>query len=127
MPKKEKERPNTGVRSSFSPIRMIVGQKDPVKLAVEVANKDDHAKVYSVSVKLPFSFGFDKVGLMRENRKRVGYVNANSRVDVSFPIYGRYGLKPGLYDIDVLVRHHESDRYDKTVDEIPHTTQLRVE
>ena len=43
------------VRTSFTPIRMIAGQKDPVALAVEVTNKSERTKSYSVSVKVPFA------------------------------------------------------------------------
>ncbi len=59
------------VRTSFTPIRMVAGQKDSVALGIQVTNKGDMVHNYSVSVKVPFAFGFDKSGLMREHRIRI--------------------------------------------------------
>lgn len=117
----------TYVRTSFTPIRMIAGQKDPIALAVEVRNKSTKTKSYSITVKVPFVFGFDKTGLMREHRIRIKNVNPNQAKEAIFSIYGKYGLKPGFYDFDVVVREHDDVRFDKIIDQQQFTVKLRVE
>ena len=114
------------VRTSFTPIRMIAGQKEPVALAVEVRNKSNRTKNYSVSVKVPFVFGFDKSGLMREHRIRIKSVNPARAKEAVFNIYGKFNITPGFYDFDVIVREHD-ERFDKVVDQQHFNAKLRVE
>ena len=114
------------VRTSFTPIRMIAGQKEPVALAVEVRNKSNRTKSYSVAVKVPFAFGFDRSGLMREHRIRIKDVNPERAKEAVFSIYGKFNIKPGFYDFDVIVREHD-ERFDKVVDQQHFEAKLRVE
>ncbi len=115
------------VRTSFTPIRMIVGQKDPVSLAIEVRNKGNKTKNYSVSVKVPFVFGFDKSGLMREHRIRIKSIDPSKAKEAVFSIYGKYGLKTGFYNFEVIIREHDEARFDKITDQQIFTAKLRVE
>jgi len=98
---------NMYIRTNFVPLRMIVGQKDPVNLHIAVTNKTDEARGYSITVKAPSKFGFDRSGLMGERRIRVGYVSSQETKTAVFNIYGKHGLKSGLYDLDVTIREHD--------------------
>ncbi|MCK4327216.1 MAG: hypothetical protein KAW41_01940 [Candidatus Diapherotrites archaeon] len=114
------------VRTSFLPIRMIVGQKEPVSLGVEVRNRGRQTKSYSVSVKVPFAFGFDRSGLMREHRIRIKNVDPTKKKEAKFSIYGKFNITPGFYDFDVIVREHD-ERFDKITDQQHFPARLRVE
>ena len=114
------------VRTSFLPIRMIAGQKEPVSLSVEVRNRANRTKNYSVSVKVPFAFGFDRSGLMREHRVRIKSIDPQKKKEAMFSIYGKYNIKPGFYAFDVVVREHD-ERFDKVTDLQHFPTKLRVE
>lgn len=114
------------VRTSFTPIRMIAGQKDPVALGVQVRNKGARTKNYSVTVKVPFAFGFDKAGLMRDHRVRIKSVNPNQAKEAMFTIFGKFNVTPGFYDFDVVVREHD-ERFDKITDQQHYDAKLRVE
>ena len=105
---------------------MIAGQKDPVSLGVEVRNRGRQTKNYSVSVKVPFAFGFDRSGLMREHRIRIKNIDPAKKKEALFSIYGKYGVKPGFYDFDVIVREHD-ERFDRVTDMQHFPTKLRVE
>ncbi|MFC2175276.1 hypothetical protein ACFLQ2_05460 [archaeon] len=114
------------VRTSFLPIRMIAGQKDPVSLGVEVRNRGKATRSYSVSVKVPFAFGFDRSGLMRDHRIRIKNVDPTKKKEALFSIFSKFNVKPGFYDFDVIVREHD-ERFDKVTDQQHCTTRLRVE
>ena len=118
---------NLRVRTSFTPLRMLLWQPNPVHLDVEVLNKTKEAKNYSITVKLPMALGFDKAGLVKEHRIRIGKVEPFKAKDASFDIYCKFNTRPGSYDIDVVVREHEPDRFDKTLSKETTTATLRVE
>ncbi len=113
------------ISTRFNPIRMIAGQREPVILDVVVRNKTEKIQLVSVLVKVPFSLGFDKVGLMRESRKRVGYVSPGNEKVVPFQIYCKPNIKEGNHPIDIAVSTH-SERYDITEREYGNVTELRV-
>ncbi len=115
------------VRTNFNPLRMMVGQKKPVQLNVEIKNKTSGTKSYSVLTKVPSFFGFDRSGLIRNKRKRAKRVKGKGKRKVTFDIYGKPGLSKGLYSIDIVVREHEKDRLDKTNEKVEHSETLRVE
>lgn len=117
--------PDTRVRTSFIPIRMVSGQKEPVALHVEITNKSNEPRGYSVSVKVPSKFGFDRACLMGEKRVRIGLVNPNETKTAIFNIYGKFNVPPGLYDLDVVVRAH-AERFDKVVAQDQVVATLRV-
>ncbi len=113
------------VKTYFSPIRMVAGQKDPVILEVAIKNSTQESQLVTVIVKMPFSLGFDRVGLMREKLKRIGYVKAGAEKTVPVQIYGKPMIREGEYPVDVRVIYHP-ERYDKTENEVRQTTTLRV-
>ncbi len=114
------------VRTSFTPIRMILGQKKPIALSVEVRNKGERVKNYTVSVRVPTKFGFDTSGLVSTHRMRIKNVKHGEAKDAVFTVFGKFGLTPGSYDFDILVREH-GERFDQTLDQASVVTSLRVE
>ena len=95
-------------------------------MAVEVTNKGKITRNYSVSLKVPFAFGFDRAGLMREKRIRIKNIAPMKSKDAVFPIFGKFNLTAGFYDFDVIVREHD-ERFDKVTDQQKFDTKLRVE
>jgi len=114
------------VRTSFNPIRMMAGQKEPVHLTVEIKNKDDKIRNYSLTVKSPTLFGFDEGRVFKENRARVPDVEPGKAKDVIFTIFAKTAVKPGFYNFDIVVREHD-ERFDRKLGEQRLTTKLRVE
>lgn len=114
-----------GVRTSFMPIRMVAGQKEPVALHVEVRNRTGTSKNYSVSLKVPFVFGFDMPGLMREKRIRMKTVHPKESKDAIFKVYAKAHIEPGIYKFGVTVREHD-ERFDKELSMERYDSELRV-
>lgn len=114
------------IRTNFVPLRMIVGQKEPVNLHVAVTNKTDAPRAYSVNVKAPSKFGFDKAGLMGDKRIRIGFVGPSETKTAIFSVYGKFNTPSGLYDMDVVIREHDQ-RFDKVVSVERAVATLRVE
>ena len=83
----------------FNVIRALVGQKEPVILEAVVRNDGGETVLASVLVKLPFDLGFDRTGLMREDRRRVGYIGAGATKVVPFRIYPKSTAAAGTYPI----------------------------
>ena len=113
------------VSTNFSPIRLIEGQTDPIILNIYLRNNDEESKLASLTVKIPFSLGFDKVGLSRENRKRIGYIKPESEKVIPVMLYPKHSIKEGMHPIEIKIREH-LDRYDKTEKEYSIKTELRV-
>jgi len=115
------------VRTSFTPIRMISGQKDPVALGVQVTNRSDAKKSYTVIVKAPMAFGFDRSGLLREHRARIKNVDMGKGKEAVFSVYGKFNLQKGFYAFDVTVLEHKDERFDKPMATEQSKANLRVE
>lgn len=113
------------ISSSFSPIRVVAGQKDPVILNIKIKNQYLGSKLASVLIKAPFSLGFDKVGLYRETRRRVGHIKEGSEKVIPIQVFPKTNIQEGTYNVDVKVYAHP-DRYDKVEKEYIHSTSLRV-
>jgi hypothetical protein len=113
------------ITTSFSPIRMIAGQKDAVMLHVFIKNLAENSKMASVYLKIPYSLGFDKVGLVRDTRKRIGTIKAGTEKDIIIPIYGKPTIVEGEYPISIKVEMH-GERFDKKEQEYSAETKLRV-
>jgi len=113
------------LNSYFDTIRAVAGQREPLILEIEVRNDGTEAKLISLLVKIPFDLGFDSIGLMRETRRRIGYIKAGEEKKVPLPIYCKPNIKEGAYPIQIKAIVHP-DKYDKTSEEIVHKAQLRV-
>ena len=113
------------LKTRFNALRLVSGQKEPMLLEVTVNNPETVQRLVSITVKAPFALGFDKIGLMREQRKRVGYVKENSKQTVEFPIYGKPGISEGTYELKITAMVHP-DRYDKEGQTVTTTANMRV-
>lgn len=109
----------------FTPIRMISGQREPVNLNIYLINKFSEPVLVSVIAKVPASFGFDKAIIVSEKRERIGLIEPGEEKIVNFPIYGKFGTRPGKYPVQVRILIH-GERYDKIRDEYKFSTELKV-
>lgn len=113
------------ITTSFSPIRMIAGQKEPVILNVYVKNNSETSKMATVFVKIPYSLGFDKIGLERDLRRRIANIKSGAEKTVPILIYGKSTISEGEYPVSIKVYMH-SERYDKSENDYSLETKLRV-
>lgn len=113
------------ISSGFNPMRVVTGQKEPVILEIKIKNRSDESKLASLVVKAPFSLGFDRVGLFRETRRRIGYIKGGMEKIVPIQIFPKPNIQEGEYKINIKVMSH-ADRYDKLEDMYEHSTTLRV-
>ncbi|MBN3037328.1 MAG: hypothetical protein JW834_02690 [Candidatus Diapherotrites archaeon] len=113
------------VRTSFTPIRMMAAENQPVVMHVEVRNKSAINKNYSVTLKLPSELGFDAAFVMKEKRVRIANVEPNRAKDAVFTVFGKRRIQPGMYDMSVVVREHD-ERFDKSQKKEECKATLRV-
>ncbi len=111
------------ITTNFSPIRLIEGQTDPIILNIYLRNDEEESKLVSLMVKIPFYLGFDKAGLSRENRKRIGYVKPETEKAIPVMLYPKHSINEGLYPIEIKIREH-LDRYDITEKEYSVKTEV---
>jgi len=114
------------ITTSFLPIRMVAGQKEPVVLNIYIKNDSEETKLVSVITKIPFSIGFNKVGLKREAVKRIGFIKPGVEKTIPIVLYGKHSIQPGEYKIEIRVIEHADERYDKTKNIYSTYTNLRV-
>ena len=113
------------ITTSFSPIRLVAGNTEPVFLNVTVKNETEISRTATVFIKIPYSLGFDKIGLNRDARHRIAAIKPGAEKVIPIRIYGKTTIKPGEYPIGIKVQMH-SDRYDKVEGEVSAETTLRV-
>ena len=113
------------ISSGLSPIRLIEKQETPVVITICLKNETDKSKLVSLIVKIPFSLGFNKIGLERETRRRIGFIKAGEEKTVPIMIYPKSTIIEGIYPIDARIKIHE-ERYDKVEKEYNLRTELRV-
>lgn len=114
------------VTARFNTLRAVVGQKEPVILEVVFKNTEPNSVLASISVKVPFALGFDRAGLMRECRKRIGYVKSGDEKTIPLPLYVKSTSGEGSYPIQVTAQVHDNDKYDKVRAEYGYDTSLRI-
>ncbi len=113
------------VKTRFTPIRIIIGQKEPVNLDVIVKNPGDEEVLSTVIVRVPPGLGLDPSCISREKRQRLDYVPAEGEKTASFRIYPKFNVTPGEYTVSVTLLTHPG-RYDKVSMEKEYRTILRV-
>lgn len=113
------------ITTSFSPIRVVRGDKSPVVLEIKIRNDYPNSKLASVMVKAPFSLGFDSVGLFRETRRRIGYLKSGMEKTIPIQLFPKTNIGEGNYNIDIKVYSHR-ERYDKNEKEFNLNASLRV-
>lgn len=111
--------------AAFNAVRAVVGQKEPIVLNITLRNNEETALLTSVIVKIPFALGFDKAGLMRETRRRLGLIKVGGDKTVPIPIYVRSTTKEGTYPVEIKAITH-LEHYDKNDKEYAYSTTLRV-
>ncbi len=111
--------------SSLSPLRIVEGDEKPVVMTIYIRNKFDESKIVSLIVSVPFSLGFNKMGLERSTRRRLGFIKPGEEKAVPIMIYPKKTIKKGVYDIETKIMTHEKD-YSKADKEYLLKTELRV-
>ena len=79
----------------------------------------------TVSMKIPFSLGFNRTGLTRDSRRRVANIKPGAEKVIPIPLYGKKTIAEGEYPVTIKVYMH-SDRYDKSESDYSLETKLRV-
>ena len=113
------------ISSSLSPMRLIEKQETPMVMTLNIKNNFEDSKVVSLIVKIPFSLGFNKMGLERETRRRIGFIKSGEEKNISIMIYPKSTIIEGIYPVDTRIKIHE-ERYDKVEKEYNLRTELRV-
>ncbi|MEM3737988.1 MAG: hypothetical protein QXQ88_01395 [archaeon] len=114
------------MKAGFDVLRLVSGQKDPANLEIELENNDDISQMVSVAVRIPFSFGFDLVGLEREKIIKVGEIQPKEVKRIVVPIFPKPSVRPGEYEFVTKMRVHPGGRWDKVAYEEQLKTFLRV-
>ena len=114
------------IRTSWTPLRMMRGQKEPTYLNVEVKNTSEEPKNYSLILSAPYPLGFDTTAITRERREKIAAVKPNETRKVPFTVFSRANVEQGQHTLELLVKEHEA-KFDRVIDESMSTVQLRVE
>lgn len=114
------------IKLRLTPIRLILGQKQPLIVDAIIKNSGAESRVVSVKVKLPQMLGFDGSCLVKEERKRVGFLKAGTEKTIPFKVYSSPIIREGVYSIIGQVTEHENERYDKVQNVVEAVTELRV-
>lgn len=110
---------------NLSPLRLIEGRETPAVLTINIKNNFEDSKIVSLIVKVPFSLGFNKIGLEREARRRIGFLKPGAAKSIPIMIYPKKTIKQGIYKIETKILIHK-DNYTKVEKEYLLETEIRV-
>ena len=113
------------ITSSLSPLRLIEGRETPAVLTINIKNNFDESKIVSLIVKVPFSLGFNRIGLERETRRRIGFLKPGAEKSIPIMIYPKKTIKEGIYKIETKILIHK-ENYTKVEKGYLLETEVRV-
>ncbi|RLG22014.1 hypothetical protein DRN74_01215 [Candidatus Micrarchaeota archaeon] len=110
----------------LKPIRIIIKQRQPAILDICIKNAGELSALVSLKAKLSQQLSFDRGGLIREERRRIGYIKPGMEKHVPLNVFARPTAEEGFGEIMVAAFEHEDDRYDKVKETVSAKTELRL-
>jgi hypothetical protein len=100
------------IRTELSPLRMVLKNKQPVELMVQIRNDSDKPRLTSFDIVLGNHFGFEKQGRTNAKSKHLGELAPGERIIAYFTIYPKMSVESGEHTILLsAIEHYTSYQY----------------
>jgi len=100
------------IRTELSPLRMVLKNKDPVELMVQITNDADKTRLISFDIILGNHLAFEKQGRTNAKTTHLGEVAPGKRIITYFSIYPKISIEKGEQPIFIsAIEHYTSYQY----------------
>ncbi len=100
------------LRTELSPLRLVLKNREPVELMVQIRNNSDKARLTSFDIVLGNHLAFDKQGRVNAQTKHLGELNPGEKIIHYFKIYPRMSIEKGEQIILLsAIEHYNSYQY----------------
>ena len=100
------------IRTELSPLRMILKNKEPVELMVQIRNDSDKTRLISFDLVLGNNLTFEKQGRTNAKTKHLGEMAPGEKVVEYFSIYPNPHIEKGEHIILLsAIEHYNSYQY----------------
>ena len=100
------------IRTELSPLRMVLKNKDPVELMVQITNDTDKARLISFDIVLGNHLAFEKQGRTNAKTTHLGELAPGKRVMQYFSIFPKISVEQGEQPIFIsAIEHYNSYQY----------------
>lgn len=97
------------INTHFHPFRLVMRNKEPVQLGIELVNKENDIKKLTLEVSLTRQLAFDKSGLKNFAVERIDALEPNQSKQYYFDLYPKQLTQAGEQDIVINVTEHHHD------------------
>ena len=100
------------VKTELSPLRLILKNKEPVELMVQIRNDTDKPRLISFDIVLGNQLAFEKQGRTNAQTKHLGELAPGKRIIQYFSIYPKTTIERGEQTIILsAIEHYNSYQY----------------
>ena len=100
------------IRTELSPLRMVLKNKEPVELMVQITNDSDKPRLISFDIILGNHLAFEKQGRTNAKTTHLGEMKPGKRVMQYFSIFPKISVEKGEQPIFIsVVEHYNSYQY----------------
>ena len=100
---------NISITGRFTPLRMILARREPVRLAVYIKNNGEEEKKLTVKTILSPQLAFTKGGFKNAELKRIDSIKPGEEKTFYFELHPKAGTREGEHDIRIRVQEHYSN------------------
>jgi len=100
------------IRTELNPLRLILKNKGPVELMIQIKNDSDKPRLTSFDLVLGNHLAFEKQGRTNAKTKQLGELAPEEKVVQYFSIYPKIGIETGEHIILLsAIEHYNSYQY----------------
>jgi len=100
------------IRTELNPLRLVLKNKEPVELMVQITNDSDKPRLISFDIVLGNHLAFEKQGRTNAKSKHLGELAPGQRIITYFSIYPKISIETGENIILLsAIEHYNSYQY----------------
>lgn len=115
------------IRAELTPIRMVLSERKPVELLVELINNTNKTTMISLDIVLDDYIAFDKGGRSNFQTKKFESMVPGERFREYFDIFPKACVEKGIHDIKIYVAEHYNNSWEYVTSKKVKVLSLRIE
>lgn len=115
------------LKTTLSPMRMILAHKEPIELEIEMINNSNKTQMVSLDIYLGERIGFDKGGRNTFLSKKILEFKPGERTRNYYNIYPRVNVERGIETIRIELNEHFNNSFQYIQSKKVKELSLRIE
>lgn len=117
----------TDLRAELSPMRMVLAERTPVEMMVELMNNTNKTLMISLDIILDNEISFDKGGRSSFQTKKFDALKTGERFMQYYDIFPKANVSRGVHNIEIIVTEHFNNSWEYVQSKKVKVLSLRVE